>query len=177
MCVYFAVCCLVYISVNLWVGWAVVCATAVWMAYATIRAFQTRNHFTLGFAVAGCAWLIVWLGFAIETKTDVSGWNVRSKITNIMRLGRETPEHDVLAGLQSFTHMHHLYRSELLGILPDQRLAPEYHNSVRLFVCLTSLIFGLLGGIVFHVGFRIGANRPEGIPIPITESGSRMGAG
>ena len=51
ICTYFAICSLVYVSANLWVGWLVVFATALWMALAIIRAFQTRDHFTLGFAV------------------------------------------------------------------------------------------------------------------------------
>ena len=149
ICVYFVVCCSVYVSANLWVGWFVVFATATWMSFAIIRAFQTHDHFTLGFAVTGCAWLIIWLGFAIETPTAATSWNIRAKIFSIMNVGRDQPEFDASAPLRTYAHLHDLYSSGPMAIQTAQPVAPLWHNSIRLAICLSSLVVGLVGGMVF----------------------------
>lgn len=149
ICVYFAVCCSVYVSANLWVGWFVVFATATWMSFAIIRAFQTHDHFTLGFAVTGCAWLIIWLGFAIETPTAATGWNIRAKIFSIMNVGRNQPGFDPSAPHRTYAHLHDLYSSGPMAIQTPQPVAPMWHNTMRLAVCLSSLVAGLVGGVVF----------------------------
>ncbi len=151
ICIYFAICSSVCVSPNLWVGWFVVLATAIWMSFTIVRAFQTHNHFTLGFAVIGTVWLVAWLGLAIETKTANGSWNIRSKIAIVMNLGREWPDYDPSAPHRTYAHMHDLYYSAPMAIQTSEPVAPTWHNSMRLAVCLSSLAVGVIGGIVFHL--------------------------
>ena len=139
---------MVYVSDNLCVGWLVVFATALLMSFAMIRAFQTRDHFTLGFAATGCVWLITWLGFAIETPTPAPDWKVRPKIASVMNFGREWQERDSSIP-KTYAHYHDLYISGLMET--QQPVVPKFQNSIRLFICLTSLVVGLLGGIGLHL--------------------------
>lgn len=154
MVVYAAICSMVYISPNLWIGWLVVIATATWMAIAIVRATQTKDPFTLGFAVAGCVWLIVWLGFAIETPLSIDGKNVRAVIHRIIHFGRPRPEVDPKSRVTTYAQLHDLYVSGPMGSRSAVRHAPNWYNAIRLLVCLIALGIATVGGAVFHFGYR-----------------------
>lgn len=149
MCVYAATCGLVYVTPNLWVGWLVVFATALWMSSAIVGASQSRNRFTLGFAVTGCIWLIVWLGFAIQTPTSIEGNDIRQKIFRFMSFG-QTPDYDPTLPVTTYAQVHDLYSSGRMGTQTTPR-APAWHNAMRLLVCLSALAVACVGGAFFQL--------------------------
>ena len=163
MVVYAAICCMVYVSPNLWIGWFIVVATATWMAIAIVRATQTNDPFTLGFAVTGCMWLIVWLGFAIETPTSIDGNNVRTAIYRIATLGKAIPEYDRSVRTTTYARLHDLYTSAPMGSRSAVLFVPQWHNAMRLVVCLTALAIAFCGGALFY--FVYPRLRPQFRPV------------
>ena len=133
--VYFAVCSLVYVSTNIWLGWLVVFATAIVYATAMKRAFSTRDRSVLVFAISGTVALITMLGFAIETRgipSQLKAHDLRRTIQKHLRL---SPLPD--AGEQQKTTvnnariLHHMYYS--IGIR-ERRHPPGWINLARLLV-------------------------------------------
>ena len=155
---YAAICCLVYLHSSLWIGWLVVIATAIWMAIAIVRATQTHNSFTLGFAVAGCVWLILWLGFAIETPTTFDSKELRMAIYRFVSLGRKPPEYDPSIRITTYAQLHDLYTSAPMGNQSKAIFVPHYYNAIRLVVCLSALTFATACGTLVHFACR---NRPR----------------
>ena len=147
---YFAVCATIYVGTNAAVGWVVVIATALLIAYSMFRSFMTRSMFGLGFAVVSSIFLSVCLGCAFETSTKFSGWDVRGHITNTIGLGREYPEIGDNWATAKRTKYHDMY-SSVTCVQPTKPVIPSHWNSIRLGICLASLLAGLLGGATFAV--------------------------
>jgi hypothetical protein len=158
MVVYAAICCLVYLHSSLWIGWLVVIATAFWMALAIVHATHTHNSFTLGFAVTGCVWLIIWLGFAIETPTTINIEGMRKAIYRVASLGRTRPEYDPSIGFTAYAQYHDVYISVPMGNQSPEIFLPYWHNALRLVVCLSALTVATVCGALFHFVCR---NRPR----------------
>lgn len=156
MCVYAAICSFVYVSPNLWVGWLVVIATAIWMSLAIIRAFESRDHFMLGFAVTGSSWLIIWLGFAIQTPTSFDGNSIRSNIYRFVNLGRTHADSDFDPALPitEYAQLHDLYTSGAMATQSSTPPVPAWHNAIRLLVCLSALAAAGVGGTLFQFRYR-----------------------
>ncbi|MEQ1904125.1 MAG: hypothetical protein ABL888_08085 [Pirellulaceae bacterium] len=151
ICVYSAICCLVYLVPSLWVGWMVVIATAIWMSIAMVAAFQSRDRFKLGFAVTGSVWLIIWFGFAVETSRPIAVFDIREFISKIMTGGKSVPEIDPTLPTTTYARLHDLYTSVDIAGVGSKRHIPLWFNSIRLFVCLSALVVGCLGGIIFQL--------------------------
>ena len=147
---YAAVCSSVYATSNMWAGWLVVWATAVWMAIAIVRAANSNDRFSLGFAVAGCFWLTIWLGFAVETSVKFDDIPFRDAIYNFADLSRSTNEFDESAKTISYAKSHDLYMSGELTVRGNSPYVPNWHNTMRLVVCLSSLVVGFIGGLITH---------------------------
>jgi hypothetical protein len=154
ICVYSAICCLVYLVPSLWVGWMVVIATAIWMSIAMVGAFESRDRFKLGFAVTGCAWLIIWFGFAIDTPKSNNLIDVRPHIVKLMNFGRTYPKDDPNLPYIFYTRFHDLQHSVDCVTKGSPPALPMHYNSIRLFVCLSALAVGCLGGVIFHLSGR-----------------------
>jgi type III secretory pathway component EscS len=158
MVAYAAICCLVYLHSSFWIGWLIVIATAIWMAMAIVHATQTQNSFTLGFAVAGCPWLIIWLGFVIETDTPpgLRPWpgggaggvnSLRMGIYRIASFGRTGPAKLAIEAPE--IQRHDLYASEMMDIR-DANFLPNLYNAMRLVVCLSALAVASVCGVLYH---------------------------
>ena len=147
---YAAVCCMVYATPNMWAGWLVVWATAGWMAIAIAKAANTNSRFFLGFTVVGCTWLIVWLGFAVETSVKFDDVPIRMAIYDFANFGQQPNEYDESAEMVSYAKAHDLYMSLDLTVQGDSPHVPNWHNTIRLVVCLSALVAGCIGGIVTH---------------------------
>ena len=81
------------------------------MVAVLVHAFRVQDHFALGFGLTGCFCLIVCPGFAVETPTALSGWDIRKSAVSIVNLGRSFPEYDRKLPLQTHAHYHDLYTS------------------------------------------------------------------
>ena len=153
---YAAVCSSVYATSSMWAGWLVVWATAAWMAIAIVRASKSNGGFSLGFAVAGCFWLTIWLGFAVETSVKFDDIPIRTAIYDFANFAPNTDESDVepsadelnqiSANTASNGKAHDLYMS----LEMNTRHVPNWHNTMRLVVCLSALVVGCIGGMVTH---------------------------
>jgi len=149
--VYAAVCCTVYVTSNMWAGWLVVWATAGCMAVAIVHASKSQSSFSQGFAVAGCAWLIIWLGFAVETSARFNDIPIRTAIYDFVSFGPNVDEieYDKSKVMKRYADAHDLYASMELSVLgTDPPHVPNWHNVMRLAVCLSSLLFGCFGGLI-----------------------------
>ena len=144
--IYAAICSTVYATTNMWAGWLVVWATAVWMAIAIVHASKSNSGFSLGFAVAGCFWLIIWLGFAVETSVKFDDIPIRTAIYDFANFERNTEKDDDSANTASNGKAHDLYMS----LEMNTRHVPNWHNTMRLVVCLSALGVGCIGGLVTH---------------------------
>ena len=148
--VYAAVCSSIFATTNMWVGWLVVWATAVWMAIAIVRASKSNDGFSLGFAIVGCFWLTIWLGFAVETSVEFDDIPIRTAIYDFANFGRSSNEADESAKTIRYSQAHDLYMSGEM----NSRHVPNWHNTMRLVVCLSALIAGCIGGMVTHYIYK-----------------------
>ena len=149
---YAAICSTVYVTPNLWAGWMVVLATAMWIAISIYRTSLQNSSFSLGFSIAASAWLVAWLGFGIETSNQVDDTPFRMAIYNVVCFGNQSDqEYDPSAKIELYSKAHDLYQSfeqsKTQGTDPP---APAWHNAMRLIVCVSSLLVGCLGGLVTH---------------------------
>jgi hypothetical protein len=155
---YAAICSTAYATPNLWAGWLVVLATATWIAISIYRTSLQNSSFSLGFSIAASVWLIAWLGFGIETSTQVDDIPFRTAIYDFVSFGGDTgQEYDPSARLETYSKAHDLYQSfeqtKTQGTNPH---VPSWHNAMRLIVCITSLLIGCLGGLATYFGRREG---------------------
>ncbi len=150
---YFAVCSLAFVSANAAIGWLIVIATAILIAVTIIRSFQTRNTFGLGFSVFAGFWLSLSLGLAFETSTGYNGYDLRTPIWKIMKLGRTSPKIESYVNLKR-SRFHDLYHSIEMIRHPDDQGVPNFENSIRLVACWSALIVGVVGGNVFRLVMR-----------------------
>jgi hypothetical protein len=153
---YAAVCSTVYAIPNLWAGWLVVLATATWIAISIYRTSLQNSSFSLGFSIAASVWLIAWLGFGIETSTQVDDIPFRMAIYNVVCFGGQADqEHDPSAKIEHYSKAHDLYQSfeqtRTQGANPQ---VPAWHNAMRLIACVSSLLIGCLGGLATRFGSR-----------------------
>ena len=153
---YAAICSAVYATPNLWAGWLVVLATAVWIAISIYRASLPNNSFSLGFSIAASVWLVAWLGFGIETSTQVDDIPFRTAIYNVVCFGNQADqEYDPSTKLERYSKAHDLHQSfeqtRTQGTYPH---VPAWHNAMRLAVCLSSLLVGFLAGLIAHFSRR-----------------------
>ncbi|MDB4766137.1 hypothetical protein OAG71_00470 [bacterium] len=151
---YAAVCSTVFATSNMWAGWLVVWATALWMAIAIVRASKSNGGFSLGFAVAGCFWLTIWLGFAVETSVKFDDIPIRTAIYDVVNFGRNTNEYDESAEPKSYAKAHDLYMSLDMTVQGNSPHVPNWHNAMRLVVCLSALVVGCMGGMVTHYTYN-----------------------
>ena len=154
--VYFSICALVYVSDGIWIGSAVILATAIWFCAATIRAFQSRDSFILGLSVVGSFCLISCLGITVETSTPMGMLeDARSSTWNMLSGGRKFPEIESYVGLKR-SHYHDLFHSSAMVRVPNQHFVPSRRNAIVLVVCLWSLAMGIFGGCLFKFisGYR-----------------------
>ena len=147
--VYAAICSTVYTTPNLWAGWLVVLATAMWIAIAIYRTSLPNSSFSLGFSIAASVWLIAWLGFGIETSTQVDDIPFRMAIYNAVCMGsQDDQESDPSAKLERYSKAHDLYQSfEQTKTQGTDPHVPAWHNAMRLSVCVSSLLIGYVGGL------------------------------
>ena len=153
---YAAICSTVYATPNLWAGWLAVLATAMWVAISIYRTSLQNNSFSIGFSIAASVWLIAWLGFGIETSSQVDDIPLRMAIYNVVCFGNQTDqEYDPSAKIELFSKAHDLYQSfEQSKIQGTDPHVPAWNNAMRLIVCISSLLIGCLGGLVTHFNRR-----------------------
>jgi len=150
LCAYFAACCLTYLSPSLWAGWLIVIATSIWMAISIVRAFQTRDHFTLGFSVTACVWLITWLGFGIDAPQPTTNINWPWKMAKVINYERDLSVLPRLNERGVHSHLHTLYSTQPMTE-GDARHVAIVFNAIRLGICLSALAVGVVGGAVFRL--------------------------
>ena len=153
---YAAICSTVYVTPNLWAGWTVVLATAMWIAISIYRTSLKNSSFSLGFSIAATVWLVSWLGFGIETSNQVDDIPFRMAIYNVVCFGNQPDqEYDPSAKIELYSKAHDLYQSfeqpKTQGTDPP---VPAWHNAMRLIVSVSSLLIGCLGGLVTHFSRR-----------------------
>ena len=120
------------------------------MAISMVRAFQTRDHFALGFSVTGCIWLITWLGFAIDTPQSSTNLNVPWKMAAIINYQRDLSELRVLRESGVHSHLQTLYNTQPMTE-GDAAFAAVAVNGMRLGICLSALVVGMAGGAIFKL--------------------------
>ncbi|WP_442511341.1 hypothetical protein SH528x_003015 [Novipirellula sp. SH528] len=157
---YVAVCCTTYIYSNLWFGTLVVVATIFWLGSTTLYAFSEQSRFSLGFSLAGWAWLVFWLGFYAETPAKYPSWPVPQWIYKaatpfqwqqpvVYGYGRYE-EYQASWNHTPYGHMHSLHVSRQLNAPSHlQSHIPSWYNAIRLAVCLSALIVGIIGGATY----------------------------
>lgn len=151
MTAYAALCCLVYVYANLWIGWLVVIATAIWMGMAIVHATQTGNRFSMGFSAIGCVWLLTCLGFSIQTPLSIEGNHIRPVVYRIVNFGRGIPVHERGGPVTTYAQYHDLYTSGAMAHQSAGIVVPSWNNAIRLACCLTALFSGVLGGTCCHI--------------------------
>jgi hypothetical protein len=146
--IYVAICCMVYVESNLWVGTGVVFATIVWLIASTIHAYRQHNRFSLVFSISAWSWLVFWLGFYAQTPPNSPNWRLPDIVFRVTTLFRDWPPYDQSAPTTLFGTMHSFHTSGQMGtdILPLR--TPTWHNAIRLAVCATSLIVGFLAAVI-----------------------------
>ena len=158
--VYAAVCCLVYVFANLWIGTLVVAATILLLCYTTVAAYRHRDVFTLSFSVFAWSWMVFWLGFYAETGPNSQPWEIPRHVNNAMKGFRQRPSYNPNSKFTKFGFMHSLHISGPMGTVGDTVIIPTSHNAIRLAVCLSSLTFGLIGSFTaVQVQRRFGRSR------------------
>ena len=149
--VYFSLCGAIYVIQNSAVGWVIVVATALLIAISMVYAFNNRDLFALGFSVFSMAWILICFGYSFDTPRNFVGWKFQQPIYRAMRMGRASPEIESFGDPANERYtIHHLFRSDngLRG--PGDTSTPSYDNAMRCFVCLSSLLAGLIGGVTFR---------------------------
>src|ERR1051326_4125896 len=118
ICAYVAICGLVYVHSNLWIGTIVVIATILWLIMVSLHAFRHHSYFSIGFSLFAWSWLVFWLGFYSETLASSmpapTTWYSRelgAKVFNVMNFFREMPTYDPSRPTQVYGVMHSV-RSE-----------------------------------------------------------------
>jgi hypothetical protein len=152
---YVAICCLVYVHSNLWIGTLVVLATIIWLTTTTIHAFRHHNYFSIGFSLCAWAWLVFWLGFYSETPASVSPppasyAGLAGNVFRVMTLFRDSPDFDPSLPVQTYGFMHSLHMSGPMAYQTGGPYVPSFNNAMRLAICVTSLLVGLIGGTATH---------------------------
>ena len=164
---YVASCCPMFVYWNLWWGTLVVVSTIVILIVGTIRIATTSSWFWLGFSVAGWSWLVLVLGLQSQTVVDSSiGEHVviwlNSRHRSIVRCWESSSSEPEFRTYSLFSQP----PGPLIAVgLPSGKnimCVPLYENFVRLVACLSALLFGLLGGLLFHLFQRRTA--PETLP-------------
>ena len=148
--VYFSICASIYVTQNLAAGWIVVIATGLLIATTMVHAFNARDSFSLGFSVFAMVWLLICLGCSFETSRNFQGWKFQRPIFNAMRLGRKSPEIESFVNVKRTT-IHDLYYSQDAIRHPDDNVTPSYTNCMRVVACVSSLLWGLIGGAIFRM--------------------------
>lgn len=149
-----------YVIENATIGWLIVGATAVVIAVAMIRSFQTRDVFRLGFEVSGSFWLSLTLGFALETPKGFKAFDLRAPVWKIMSLGRKSSKIEDYNNLREST-FHDLHHSVRMIRLPDRPQIPDHGNTMRLAACLSALFVGLIGGTFFSPIMKANRQKTE----------------
>lgn len=145
--VFVAVCCLTYIHPSLWAGTILVSATVLLFATSTISAYSHRNHARLAFSIFGWAWLVLCLGSYGHTPKNTRAWAVPARIYDFFNICEDdSVNHD--ASIGSDGTMHSLLSSGDFVTIKTGRITPAFHNLIRLFICMTSIVFGGLGSLL-----------------------------
>ena len=117
------------------------------MTIATISAFRNHSHFTLGFAIVGWVWMVMWLGVVFETPSKSRNWDFRLAVEHFMSLGLNSDEKNIVSR-SVYATSHDLYKSYSLASRTGKPPLPHPYNTVRLAVCLTSLVAGAVAGLL-----------------------------
>jgi hypothetical protein len=141
---------------NLWIGTFVVVGTIFWLAMTTCHAFNSKSYFSLGFSVIGWSWLVFWLGFYAETPETYENWPVPRWIYSLATGFQEIPEYNPKFGHNTYARMHSLHVSSKMAYQEGMRRIPTWKNAIRLVVCVSSLIAGVIGGLLTNTVFRSG---------------------
>jgi len=149
--VYFSLCALIYVIQNSAVGWVIVVATALLIAISMVYAFNNRDLFALGFSVFSMAWMLICFGYSFDSPRNFAGWKFQQPIFWTMRMGRPSPKLESFGdpANQRYT-IHNFFRSDNAILNPNDNSPPSYDNAMRCFVCLSSLLAGLIGGCAFR---------------------------
>ncbi len=152
---YAAVCMTVYIYTSLWAGTAAVVATVLLLAVASINAYRHRNSSQFAFALSALAWLAFWFSFYGQAPTGSRSWELGPFFSWIAQapayIGRsdiDGHKYDPTQPSSPFGRMESIHLSLEMRYQGNALRAPYYHNSTRLGVCMTSLVFGLAVGAV-----------------------------
>ena len=147
--VYFSICASIYVTQNSVAGWIIVIATAILIATSMIHAFNKRDPFALGFSIFAMAWLLICFGYSFDTSRTFKGWQFQQPIFRAMRLGKTSPEIESYVYVERYT-IHHFFRSDNGMRHLEDTVMPSYGNALRCFLCVTSLLVGLIGGTIFR---------------------------
>lgn len=162
---YMAVCCLIFVWPNLWVGTVVVIATDAYLAIVAVQAFRLRNPFCMGFSIAAWSWIVFWLGFMADTDKAVSDWPLPRWIWATSPMDSSTDDETATAGGK----LHSLILTSEYASGPG---TPNCFNYLRTFVCVTALAFGTaVGGLSqWFVRRRRASNASYAGGLPSTSS-------
>ena len=147
--VYFAICASIYITQNSAVGWAIVTATAILISTTMIHAFNEKEPFALGFSIFAMSWLLICFGYSYDSSRTSAGWKFQQPLFHAMRLGRTSPEIESYVNVERYT-IHHFFRSDNAMRHPEDTVMPSYENALKCFACVTALVVGLIGGVIFR---------------------------
>lgn len=145
VCAYALICSTNYFFANLSFGWLTVVATASVFCATVIYSFRRQSYFAVGFSICGFLWLSSWLGLPIEPppmndQSYLAIRHLRLAVIDWMTIGKPTLLNPT--GLD----VHDIYATSIV----TQHWLPEKQNILRLFVCLTSLLSGTVGGACVH---------------------------
>ena len=160
--VYIAVCSTTYVYPSVWVGTAVVVATIALLASTTSHAFGSQSRFWLWFSTIGWSWLVFWFGFYAET--PVTHWELPNRMYAAV-----TPHMQTIAwrqnwgGAISSSSIQSIHSNFGMSVHGNGEYArqpiPSWQNGIRLFVCVSALVVGCLGGVCAYLATAFQSKR------------------
>ena len=137
-------------------------ATIALLASTTSHAFGSQSRFWLWFSTIGWSWLVFWFGFYAET--PVTHWELPNRMYAAV-----TPHMQTIAwrqnwgGAISSSSIQSIHSNFGMSVHGNGEYArqpiPSWQNGIRLFVCVSALVVGCLGGVCAYLGTAFQSKR------------------